>query len=406
MRSAGLRRVALDLHHRTRLRRLPRDWSTTCCRRWAAASCPSGDRCILAKTRRRGDCQGRVPELAPVSTKPYQGEYTGNLSDIEFLSDHRKVDDPPVHSGRMDVLKAPELLTILQDLLGPEHTAALETEWPRFWRQAAKLGLEVLECEDAQIAYAEGARRPGDWPTLARTHYGVLDILHVELPGDSLENVQEMLERARVLDMQGFGQDLLFASAHERTPESALIRFGMFQLIRVNLWLQTWGAPRIEALGAMSHLDIEAQRILMRRLHDPEMYQAEVRPLFVLVAEAFQKLTKTAIKLESHVHAGGRAFNDYISGLTEAAARARKLGPADAAILRNDYADHVDELKLGSKLLAERHPGILPSEGAIDTRRSRLLRVLKNQAEPKKIGTRIVDLTRDVYSRKEGDNGS
>ena len=77
----------------------------------------------------------------------------------------------------MDVLKAPELLTILHDVLGPEHAATLETEWPRFWRQAARLGLEVLECEDAQIPYAEGARRPGDWPILARTHYGGLDIL-------------------------------------------------------------------------------------------------------------------------------------------------------------------------------------------------------------------------------------
>lgn len=232
----------------------------------------------------------------------------------------------------MDPMALTELREIMFDLLGPElrpeSKAEFEAEWGRLHRKAAQLGLEVLDCEERGLSYAAGARRPGDWPTLARAHYGILDLLHDEIPSELLVHFRAFAARARLLDAEGFGQDLLVAAAHDRTASSALVRFAIYELIRLNLWLLTWDRPGFEALGAMAEIDVKAQRILQHRLGDPMTYDPSVRPLVVLVAEALFELVKIAReKKEDLLVKGGTNLRDFYEGLTEAARLARELSP-------------------------------------------------------------------------------
>jgi hypothetical protein len=305
----------------------------------------------------------------------------------------------------MDPMALTELREIMFDLLGPElrpdNKAEFEAEWARLHRKAAQLGLEVLDCEEAGLSYAAGARRPGDWPTLARAHYGILDILQDEVPCELLAHVRAFATRARLLDAEGFGQDLLVAAAHDRTAASALVRFAIYELIRLNLWLFTWDRPRIEAIGAMAEIDVEAQRILQHRLGDPMTYDPSARPLVVLVAEALIELVEIAREKEELLVVGGANLRLFYDGLTEATRLARELNAPDAHIVRNDYAEHVGDDRLESLMLSERYPRVLRSQQAVDTRRSRLLARVREGTIVRR-GVRVVDVVREVYLGIEG----
>lgn len=291
-------------------------------------------------------------------------------------------------------------MSVVGEMLGPEF-GVLDIDWRRIRLRAARLGIEILECEDAGISYAAAARRPGDWPMLAQTHYGMLDVLQYEVPAEHLDAVLAMLERARALDARGFGQELLLASAHERTAESALIRFFIYEVIRINMWLLSWDSPQLEALGAMVRIDAEAQRIFEMRLRESWTYHDETRPLVVLVAETFQELAEVGRQLISDAAAAGGEHTEYILGLTRATGLARRLGAADAAVLRNEYAARVGEEKLDSTRLAERHPTLLRNAQATDTRRSRLVTAIREERPPR-VRKRFVDLTRQVYQHTAG----
>ena len=82
-----------------------------------------------------------------------------------------------------------------------------------------------------------------------------------------------------------------------------------------------------------------------------------------------------------------------VTVVIDATGLARQLGAADAAILRNDYAKHVGGTTLGSVQLSEQHPLILPTQNAVDARRSRLKSRLP---EKRLVRTRLVDLFRNA----------
>lgn len=312
----------------------------------------------------------------------------------------RKVTADLGHPSVMDLMALPELRQILFELMGPalrpDEADEFDAEWARLHRKAARLGLEVLECEDAGVSYAAAARRPGDWPILARAHYGIFDLLQDEVPRELLAHLRVALERARALDREGFGQDLLVVAAHDRTAASAVVRFAIYQIVRLNLWLLTWDLPRLEAVGAMAEIDREAQRILDRRLGESSTFHPSARPLVVLIAEALTELVRVAQDKEEWIIAGGAALRSFHEGLTDAARLARDLCAADADILRNEYAEHVYDERLESIMLAERHPRVLRSQQAVDTRRCRLLEAVRSGRVVRR-RMRFVDVVRDVY---------
>lgn len=126
------------------------------------------------------------------------------------------------------------------------------------------------------------------------------------------------------------------------------------------------GRPRIEALVAMAKIDVEAHRILQRRLGDPMIYDPSVRPLVVLVAEA---LARTH---ESRARKGGTARSGWLRA--PVFLRRPHQGCAPRQVTARPRCPHLAERvrqarrrrALESVMLGERHPGC-------STRRCRLL---------------------------------
>ena len=177
-----------------------------------------------------------------------------------------------------------QLLSFYPDHVRPEVEAAL----PELELQAARLGMEVLHAERSGVAYAEAVRRPGDWPLMARVHFGILDFLQFEIPRDLAEAVRVVFGRVQAWD--GL-EDLrrlavCHAALHSGRADAAFVRFMLYQAMRLNLWIITWDEPAAEALGCMTQIDRDAEAILRDRLVQDEMFGEEVRPLHVLVADA------------------------------------------------------------------------------------------------------------------------
>ena len=301
----------------------------------------------------------------------------------------------------MTLLDLPEIRIPFNALLArffPGEPALVEEAWEELTLDATRLSLEVWQCEKKEVSYVLGAGRPEDWPLMARVHFGVFDLLQTEVPGEHLSELQGLLETTRELDERGVGQDFLAACALEVTPDAALARFLIYQTIRLNLRLETWGEPELEAIGALAELDRRAETIMRERMSQAlEMASEGVRPLTLIVNEAVVELYALAADLETELL--NREEIEYLEGLTAATALARKLPSADAEILRNEYAERVgaEGRKVESRILAQRHPRLFPSSGAVDTRRSRLCASIEAQKAVSRSKPRVVELLHQTY---------
>lgn len=285
-----------------------------------------------------------------------------------------------------------QLLSFYPDHVRPDVEAAL----PELELQAARLGMEVLHAERSGVSYAEAARRPGDWPLMARVHYGILDFLQFEIPRDLTEVVRVVFGRVQAWD--GL-EDLrrlavCHAALHSNRADAALVRLMLYQAMRFNLWLITWDDSTPEALGCMTQIDLDAEAVLRDRLAQDEMFDEDVRPLHVLVADAVYSLQARFDEARARFAAEAPEIIEFVSEtLYRATEEARGLNAADAATLRNEYAGCIGDVRLESLLLSERHPHLLPSPEAVDMRRSRLRKKLKAGG---RVRTRVIDVLRSA----------
>jgi len=282
-----------------------------------------------------------------------------------------------------------QLISLYPEPLRPVVEAGL----PALKFQMMRLAFEVMEAESTGTVFASAVHRPGDYPLMARCHFGIVDILQYEVPSNARDNVISVFERVQSWQNLEVFRRAAFCRAAGDGPEAALMRFVLYQAIRFNLWVLTWDEPSVEAVGVMQRLDSEAEQTLRKRLMMPSTYDEAVRPLHILVAEALEAaqrgLTDAAIDLPQR-------FGELLE-FNLAILKARELCAADAVLVRNEYSTHIGEEKLGSIRLAERHPHLFPSSCAVDTRRSRLTRALPGKTASR---TRLIDIIHDAMSRE------
>ncbi len=272
--------------------------------------------------------------------------------------------------------------------------AQFERAWEEALHDAMQLGLEVLKVERRGLSYAAAANHLGGWILLPRVHFGIFDLLQFEIPRHAHDGLRAYFEMARSLDEEGVGQELLFLLARGTGVLSACVRYLLYTAVRVNLWLITWHAPKVEAIGAMADLDVRAEDLIRKRLADATSYAAEVRPFTLVVAEALLELGKAIEQREESLVGVCIEERKHLATVTKLAAAARAYTAGDAAITRNTYAGSLSNgERLPAAMLTQRHPLSLTSEGATNVRKSRL-------RPPSASVVRCVDLVREVYGDK------
>lgn len=271
----------------------------------------------------------------------------------------------------------------------------VEGALPALWLEAARLGLEVIKAERAGLKYAEAATRPRDYPLMQRIHFGFIDVLQHEMPATMADSLREFCRRARDFDDHELSK-LLFAAAApvDSTAERAVLRFLIYEVIRVTAWVLSYEDPSPEALRCHQALEIDAEARMRKHFYGPPMFEEDVRPLQVLLAEAMEYLCKQQQHRLATARAQGAATIEIIDRLMKQVLAARSLAAPEAALVRNQYARDLGDEELGAHELAERHPDIFPSAEAVWQRNSRFTKLLES-------GTfripraRLIDLLRE-----------
>lgn len=292
------------------------------------------------------------------------------------------------------------LVDVAIDLYPSPIREQLRDSTPDLLIDAARLGLEVLQAERAGHSFAEAVRRPRDFPLMQRVHFGFLALLQFEIPAPWRNPIRELLRRAKKIEADELGQALFATAGYDnRTAEPALLRFLIYQLLRVGVWTGTFDDVRVEAAGCHRGLDEWAEQLLRKRLSMAEMYQDEVRPMEVLFAEAMMVVRDKTNERLSGARLQGAAVLEVIETVMAQAEAARRLPATRAEVLRNDYAEELGGEKLGDVQMADWYPDLYPSKNAVQQHRSRLRKtVASGKVEVRR--ARLIDLLREL----EGDD--
>lgn len=307
-----------------------------------------------------------------------------------------------VNSG-IRVLMIPALRHTADVLLGlyPEPIrSAVENSLPDLMLDAARVGLEVLKAERAKISFGDAVHQPRDFPMMQRIHFGFIEMLEYEVPTSLAGPVKEMLQRAREFDDGDLGRALFAAAAYDDgTADRALLRFLIYELTRATAWALSYGDPTVEVLGCHQALDIEAESRMRARFESALMFDEDVRPLQILIAEAMEYLVEQQHERLAVVRAHGKDIMDLVGTVMAQAQAARVAAAPEAIVLRNHYAAEIGGDTLGAQELSDRHPDLFPSAEAVWQRNSRLKKAIATGS----IGARrprLIDLMRDAMGEK------
>ena len=179
--------------------------------------------------------------------------------------------------------------------------------------------------------------------------------------------------------------------------EEALARFFLFQAVRLNLYLNTWTEPQLEAWGSLRRVEEKAETIVRELLNVELMLHPDVRPLHVLVKEALIHLAIDAAGIEAALRENVQSFMEKMDLLTDAHGVVRELKAADAAVFRPGMTTE----GLGSQRIADRFPHHFPSADAVDQRRSRFRRRFDPENPPASNGNRVIDVIFDTLRNGE-----
>jgi len=274
--------------------------------------------------------------------------------------------------------------------------AQIEREMPAITLQTTRLALEVVAAETSGVSCLAAVQRP-EYPLMARVHFGVLDILQTELPRELRDGARELLNHAASGDFDPQRRLLFEVARRKGDPEAALARFFLFQAVRLNLYLNTWDVPHLEAWGSLRRVERMAQRIVNELLEVDDMLAPDVRPLHILVKEALIHVAIDAERIEAALRENVSAFMEKMALLTEAHRVVRELDAKDAAVFRPGIAAD----RLGSQRIADRYPHWFRSANAVDQQRSRFRKTFDPEQPPVSGGNRLVDVIRESLNSGE-----
>jgi hypothetical protein len=203
------------------------------------------------------------------------------------------------------------------------------------------------------------------------------------------EVIAEIVQRASTRKFDAYGQLLFAVAARGSDLESGLTRFMLYEGIRINLIVGTWRQPEAEGYGWLNAVERQAQATLEARLKQGAMFDDNIDPLHVLVAESFQLLEAEAVRALRILRGDSALLLAEFAELTDAIRVARELYARDAAVVHpGSFAE-----RLGSQRIADRYPWHFGSANAVDKARSDLRRRLRAvDWEVKADGDRFIDV--------------
>jgi hypothetical protein len=257
---------------------------------------------------------------------------------------------------------------------------------------AVELAREAAQAEAKGLGFAAASRDWDHFPHLARVHCGLVDLLQTEFAVAEQTAIQQVVEHSHSDQLEALRRAWFAVGAEDGELAGPLMRFALYQAIRLNVWVLTWedGAV-LEAGGILDELDDIAERILRARLTMHEMRDPAVRPLHVLVAQALEGVAELWQQRHRELAGSQPEELERFDGLCRAAHVARNLNAGDAALVRNELAGARGGEQLGSRELVQRC-GALRSQNATDQRRKRLLARLRTDPNPRAPGGRLIDL--------------
>lgn len=274
----------------------------------------------------------------------------------------------------------------------PRVRKQIEREMPTLVTQAARLALEVMDAEARGIRFAEAALRP-DFPLMGRVHFGVIDTLRNKIPSQLRQPLREMLRASVRGDFDDLRQ-LTFAIASQRNdPEAALCRYLLWEAIRMNLFVLTWGEPKAEATGALADAELEDEKTIRAMLRVPAMFEDGLRPLHVLIAEAMVRLTELTRERLREIGLRPTDLTEELMHTVEELHAVRALEAADAAALCPGPMNG----PAGGQQVADRYPQHFRNANAVHQRNRRARRKLGRPPS----GDRFIDLIREQISLED-----
>lgn len=263
----------------------------------------------------------------------------------------------------------------------PDLRRQIKRELPALRTQAARLALEVLDAEGRGVRFSAAVLRP-DFPLMGRVHFGIVDALRHRIPAKLRQSLQDVISEAGRGTFDNHHQLMFAIASRPDDPEAALCRFMLWQAIRMNLVISSWEAPIVEVSGALSAAEDAVEDAIRSTLGLPDMFEEDVRPLHILVAEALVRASDS-VNASVDTELAGELLQTV-----EALHAVRAMYAADAAALWPGAANG----PLGSQQIADRYPQHFRTANDVDQRRSRARRRLPVPAA----GDRLIDLLRDL----------
>jgi hypothetical protein len=278
----------------------------------------------------------------------------------------------------------------------PAFRAAIEPALPALLLDASQLAVEVMRAEQEGILFPDAARQVR-FPLLGRVHFGLGDLLQRRLPVELRDGVRAAVRQAARGDLDGLRRAFFTAAVRRDDPQAALMRFLLYQAVRLNLLVATWDDPAVEVLGSLARIEREAQGMLDEILAMEELHDEEVRPLQVVVSEFFIRAFQDAEEARRAVMMQSAEAISIIQGLVESTTLVRALYAPDAAVACPDAFED----DMGSQQLADRYPDHFTTANAADLRRSRLRRAIAQGKPPVATrGDRLIDLIREGHDEE------
>lgn len=266
----------------------------------------------------------------------------------------------------------------------------IEAAMPVLTLEAIQLATEVMLAEQTGLPFHQAVVHPRH-PRMEQAYFGLLNLLQWRLPRPMQVAVRSMLRHGASGGLDPMRRQIFTIARRSDDPEAALCRYFLWVAVRLNLLVLTWDAPEIELTGALDEMDAKAETVFRELLETPDMEEPDVRPLNVLVAEMFLRMSALVKrKLRQAVEEYGAELAE-LGTSAEALALVRDLGAKEAVM----YWPGRFAGAPGSTQIARRYPQHFTSANALDQGRRRL-RAKNPTSKRKPEDARFIDLVRET----------
>lgn len=263
-----------------------------------------------------------------------------------------------------------------------------------------RIGLDALAATQSGVSFAQAADDRENFPFLRRFHLGVTDILQVTIPQEFLHVFERLLAAPPIatVTLESFAHAAL--SKDVAPAEAALLRFLLFEALRLNLVVAAWRneSEFVEAGARLRDIDAIAEKELSWLVENAGALSPDDRPIQTLVAMGMESLLRHVTELKTAL-LGIKAEVDEPPRMEVLQAKyeayLRSMNLTDATLLCNRHAATFDEQRIPVELLQAEHPLALEgmSRAAMDQRVKRLAdSVEAGQGALERQGTAIIDI--------------